>query len=112
MFEVLYVDVVWPCRVVVLVAVDCCLDCCGVGFVRYSVNELFVECICDAFWVQVCVVFECYGVVVLLCWSFVSETMYCVPVNTCVSSVIPLFFDVFPPDICLVCVYEGGFFFI
>ena len=32
--------------------------------------------------------------------------MYCVPVNNCVSSVIPLFFDVFPPDICLVCVYE------
>ena len=26
---------------------------------------------------------------------------------TCVSSVTPLFFDVFPPDICLVCVYEG-----
>ena len=22
-------------------------------------------------WVHVCVVFECYGVVVLLCWSFV-----------------------------------------
>ena len=38
--------------------------------------------------------------------------MYCVPVNTCVSSVIPWFFDVFPPDICLVCVYEGGHFFI
>ena len=30
--------------------------------------------------------------------------MYCVPVNNCVSSVIPLFFDVFTPDICLVCV--------
>ena len=31
----------------------------------------FVECICDVFWVHVCVVFECYGVVVLLCWAFV-----------------------------------------
>ena len=39
--------------------------------VRYSVNEPFVECTCDVFWVHVCVVFECYGVVVLLCWSFV-----------------------------------------
>ena len=38
--------------------------------------------------------------------------MYCVPVNTCVSSVIPLFFDMFPPDICLVCVYEDGDLFI
>ena len=26
MFEVLYVDVVWSCRVVVLAAFDCCLD--------------------------------------------------------------------------------------
>ena len=54
----LYVDVVWPCRVVVLAAVDCCLNLiscdvylrwmeseyfpcyfpvCGVGFVRYRV---------------------------------------------------------------------------
>ena len=32
MFEVLYVDVVWPCRVVVLAVVDFCLDLisCGV----------------------------------------------------------------------------------
>ena len=31
--------------------------------------------------------------------------MYCVPVGDCVSSVIPWFFDVFLPDICLVCAY-------
>ena len=36
----------------------------------------------------------------------------CVPVGACVSSVIPLFFDVFLPDICLICVYEGGDFFV
>ena len=29
MFEVLYVDVVWPCRVAVLAVVDCCLDLIG-----------------------------------------------------------------------------------
>ena len=29
MFEVLYVDVVWFCRVVVLAAFDCCLDLLG-----------------------------------------------------------------------------------
>ena len=28
-FEVLYVDVVWSCRVVVFVAYDCCLDLLG-----------------------------------------------------------------------------------
>ena len=36
----------------------------------------------------------------------------CVPVGACVSSVIPWVFDVFPPDLCLVCVYEGGDFFV
>ena len=41
----------------------CYFPVCGVGFVRYSVNELFVECICDVFCVHVCVVFECYGLV-------------------------------------------------
>ena len=87
MFEVLYVDVVWSCRVVVLAAFDCCLDLLGcdvylsiglviflfvvLDFVRYSVNELFVEGTCDVFMVTDCVVFECYGVVVLLCLSFV-----------------------------------------
>ena len=38
--------------------------------------------------------------------------MYCVPVGVCVSSVIPWFFDGFPPDICIVCVYEGGDLFV
>ena len=37
--------------------------------------------------------------------------MYCVPVGACVSSVIPWFFVVFTTDICLVCVYEGGYLF-
>ena len=35
-----------------------------------------------------------------------------VPVGACVSSVIPWFFDVFLPDICLVCAYEGGDLFV
>ena len=50
---------------------------------------MFVEGPCDVFMVTVCVVFECSGIVVLLCWSFVCYTMYCVPVGACVSSVIP-----------------------
>ena len=29
MFEVLYVDVVWSCTVVVLAAFDCCFDLLG-----------------------------------------------------------------------------------
>ena len=29
MFEVLYVDVVWSCRVVVFSVLDCCLDLLG-----------------------------------------------------------------------------------
>ena len=33
---------------------------CGAGLVRNSVDELFVECTCDVFWVDVCVVFESY----------------------------------------------------
>ena len=44
---------------------------CGVSFVRNSVDELFVEGTWNVFGVNVCVVFECYGVVVLLWWSFV-----------------------------------------
>ena len=44
---------------------------CGVSFVGNSVDELFVEGICIVFGVNVCLVFECYGVVVLLWWSFV-----------------------------------------
>ena len=38
---------------------------------RNSVDELFVECTCYVFRVDVCVVFESYLVVVLLWWSFV-----------------------------------------
>ena len=44
---------------------------CGVSIVRNSVDELFVEGTCNVFGVNVCVVLECYGVVVLLWWSFV-----------------------------------------
>ena len=62
---------------------------------RNSVDELFVEGTCNVFGVDVCVV--------LLWWSFVGYTVYCVPVGVCVSSVVPGFFDVFPPDFCLVC---------
>ena len=54
------------------------------------------------------VVLECYGVVVLPWWSFV----YSVPVGACVSSVVPCFLYVFPPDVCLVCAYEGGDLFV
>ena len=57
-----------------------------------------------------CVVFEWYGVVVLLCWSCVLDHVLCS--SRCVSSVIPWVFDVCPPDMCLVCVYEGGDFFV
>ena len=46
---------------------------CGVGLVRNSVDELFVEGTGNVFgFVDVCVVFESYGVVVLLWWSFVG----------------------------------------
>ena len=48
------------------------LSVCGVGLVRNSVDELFVEGTCNVFGVDVCVVFEGYGVVVLLWWSFVG----------------------------------------
>ena len=64
--------------VVVLAVFDCCLyfpsnfSVCGVGLVRNNVDELFVEGTCNVFGVDVCVVFESYGVVVLLWWSFVG----------------------------------------
>ena len=38
--------------------------------------------------------------------------MYSVPVGACVFSVVPWFFNVFPPDFGLVCAYEGGDFFV
>ena len=37
-----------------------------------SLDELFVEGTCNVFVVDVCVVLESYGVVVLLWWSFVG----------------------------------------
>ena len=39
---------------------------------RNSVDELFVEGTYNVFGVDVYVVLECYGVVVLLWWSFVG----------------------------------------
>ena len=57
------------------------------------------------------VVLVVYVLVHVLCSSrlcFVCDPM----VFQCVSSVIPWFFNVFPPDICLVCVYDGGDFFV
>ena len=41
-----------------------------------------------------------------------AKSVYGVPVGACVCPVVPCFFDVFPPDFCLVCVYEGGDFFV
>ena len=75
--------------------------------VRNSVDELFVEGACNVFVVNVCVIFECYGVVVLLWLPPVCQTVHCVPVGACASPVIPWPFDVFPPDICPVCAHEG-----
>ena len=39
-------------------------------------------------------------------------SVYGVPVGACVFPVVPWFFVVFPPDFCLVCVYEGGDLFV
>ena len=66
---------------------------------RNSADELFVEGTCNVFGVDVCVVLECYGIVVLLWWSFVGYTVYCVPVGVpsrflscfCLSSFCVLF---------------------
>ena len=66
------------CSVVMFICVGCRqyfssdFSVCGVGLVRNSVDELFVEGTCNVFGVDVCVVLECYGVVVLLWWSFVG----------------------------------------
>ena len=44
------------------------LSVCGAGLVRNGVDELFVECTCDVFGVDVCVVFESYcPAVVVVC---------------------------------------------
>ena len=36
----------------------------------------------------------------------------CSELGACVSSVVPWFFYVFPPDFCHVCAYEGGYLFV
>ena len=78
---------------------------------RNSVNELFVEGTCNVFGVNVCVVFECYvccPVVLVVC---VLVRVLCS--SRCLCFVCdPMVFDVFPPDICLVCVYEGGYIYV
>ena len=127
------VDAVGSCRAVVPAVFDCglyLLSCdvylcwlqsvyfpsnfpvCGVGLVRNSVDELFVEGTCNVFGVYVCVFLESYGVVVLLWWSPVGQSLYSVPAGAFVSSVVPWFFYVFPPDFCLVCAYESGDLFV
>ena len=58
---------------------------CGVGLVRNSVDELFVEGTCNVFGVDVCVVFESYGVVALLWWSLILSffTTNAIKTNMC-----------------------------
>ena len=74
----LFLIAIWTCSVVMFICVGCRLgtflvifSVCGVGLVRNSVDELFAEGTCNVFGVDVCVVLECYGVV-LLWWSFVG----------------------------------------
>ena len=40
------------------------------------------------------------------------QSVYGVPVGVCVFSGVPWFFNVFPPDFCLVCAYEGRDYFV
>ena len=73
----LFLIAVRTCSVVMLICVGYRLSTFLVIFlfvvlVRNSVDELFVEGTCNVFGVDVCVVLECYGVVVLLWWSFVG----------------------------------------
>ena len=63
----LFLIAVCTCSVVMFICVGCSLRTflvvfyvCGVGLVRNSVDELFVECTCYVFRVDVCVVFESY----------------------------------------------------
>ena len=53
------------CSVVMFICVGCSLSTflvvCGVGLVRNSVDELFVEGTCNVFGVDVCIVLESYG---------------------------------------------------
>ena len=48
----------------------------------------------------------------LSCCGGLLWSVYCVPVGACVSPVVPWVFDVFFPDCCLVCAYEGGDLFV
>ena len=41
-----------------------------------------------------------------------ASPWYSVPVGACVSSVVPWFSYVFPPDFSLVCAYEGADLFV
>ena len=75
----LFLIAVRTCSVVMFICVGCRLSTflviflvCGVGLVRNSVDELFVEGTCNVFGVYGCVVLECYRVVILLWWSFVG----------------------------------------
>ena len=63
----LFLIAVFTCSVVMFICVGCSLCTflvvflfCGAGLVRNGVDELFVECTCDVFGVDVCVVFESY----------------------------------------------------
>ena len=63
----LFLMAVCTCSVVMIICVGSSLrifprgfSVCGAGLVRNSVDELFVECTCDVFRVDVCVVFESY----------------------------------------------------
>ena len=72
--ELLFLLFLIAARTCLFICVGCRLSdfsVCSVGLVRNSVDELFVEGTCNVFGVDVCVVLECYGVVVLLWWSFV-----------------------------------------
>ena len=78
MLFLLFLIAACTCSVVMFICVGCSLEyfpsnfpVCGVGLVRNSVDELFVEGTCNVFGVDVCVVLESYGVV-LLWWSFVG----------------------------------------
>ena len=85
---------------------------CGAGLVRNSVDEPSVEGTCNVSGIDVRVVPESHGAAVLPWRPPVGQSVYSVPVGACVSSVVPWFFYVFPPDFCLVCAYEGGDLFV
>ena len=59
----LFLIAVCTCSVVMFICVGCSLctflvvfSVCGAGLVRNGVDELFVECTCDVFGVDVCVI--------------------------------------------------------